>query len=56
VRRIAETFGGAREVELPARMGSSKCRHKLPPEDATEDLDGEEEAGVLRPNPPLVIG
>ena len=56
LRRIAEVLGAAGEVEVAAVVGATQRRDKLPAKDPTEDLHGQEEARVLRPNPALVIG
>ena len=55
LRRIAQALGGAREVEVAARVGSTERGDKLSAKHATQDLHGEEEAGVLRTNPAPVI-
>jgi len=43
------------EVEVVVVVRATERLHKLSAKDATEDLDGEEEARVLRMDPPLMI-
>src|SRR4030095_5856481 len=53
--RIAQALSGAREVADAAHVGTTERGRRLPAKDPAKDLDGEEEAGVLRRNPLLVI-
>ena len=55
LRRVAQRRGGAREVEFAAGVGAAQRLDKLAAKYATEDLHRQEEAGVLRTNPALVI-
>ena len=56
LRRVAQVLAAAGEVEFVPVVRASERLDKLPAKDATEDLHGQEEAGVLRANPALVIG
>ena len=56
LRRVAQVLGGAGEVEFVLVVRAAERLDKLPAKDPTEDLHGQEEAGVLRMNPALVIG
>src|SRR5262249_37337879 len=56
VRRVAQVFGPAGEVEFVPVVRTAERFDKLAPKDATEDLHGEEEARVLRVAPSRVIG
>ena len=55
LRGVAQGLGGAREVEFVPVVRPAQRRDKLPAKDATEYLHGEEEAGVFRRDPPLMI-
>jgi hypothetical protein len=52
---ILEDFLVSIESEFALLEGSAEAGHKLPPKDAAEDLDGQEE-GITRLNPTGVIG
>ena len=56
LRRIAEALGRAGEVQVATPVGATEGSDKFPAKHPTEDLDREEEARVLRPNPILMIG
>ena len=56
LRGVAEVLGGAGEIELASGVGAAKLLDKLPTKEPTEDLHREEEAGVFRVDPALVIG
>ena len=53
--RIAQALGRAREIEAAACIRPAERRDKLATTHATEDVHGQEEAGVLRADPALVI-
>ena len=56
LRRVAQVLGGAGEIEFVPGVRAPERVDKLPAKDPTEDLHGQEEAGVLRLDPALVIG
>src|SRR4026207_1038470 len=51
LRRIAQALGLTGEVQVTTHVGATKCRDKLSPKHATEDLHGEKEAGGAWTNP-----
>ena len=54
-RRVSEVLAPPSEIELVPVVRPSERLDKLPTEDSTEDLHGQEEAGVLRGYPARVI-
>ena len=55
LRRGTEVLAATGEFELVVVVRAAERLDKLPAKDATQDLDGEEEACVLRMDPPLMI-
>src|SRR6266853_6225904 len=54
--RVAQVLRGAGELEFVPGVRALESGDKLPAEDPTEHLHGQEEAGVLRTNPASMIG
>src|SRR5918993_5374607 len=52
---ITQILAATGEIELVPVVRASERRDKFPAKDTTEDLHGEEEARVLRMDPPLMI-
>ena len=55
LRRVTQVLAATGEVEFVLVVRAAERLDKLPAKDATEDLHGQEEAGVLRMDPPLMI-
>ena len=53
---VTQMLAAANEIELVPVVRPSERLDKLSPEEPTEDLHGQEEAGVLRGDPARVIG
>ena len=54
--RVPQVVRGAGEIELAAGVGAAQLLDKLSAKDPTQDLHREEETGVLRVDPVVMIG